>query len=133
MVPVAAMTWVLVCLVSLTQTDTPQNDTASSCFIMSAFYFSTPFGTYVEVPVPAVSSSNNVVCCVDVSGSMAGAPLTGVCAVLRDVWARTKTAYSVLCYNTAVVRTTVEAVAALDLQAGGGSESLGVTPPLASR
>lgn len=89
---------------------------------MSAFYFPTPFGTYVEVSVPPVESSNNVICCVDISGSMAGAPLKAVCTVLRDVWARTKTAYSVICYNTGVARTTVEAVAQQDLSASGGSE-----------
>jgi hypothetical protein len=86
-----------------------------------SFYFPNPFGVYVEVNVPRVESSNNVVCCVDTSGSMAGAPLKGVCSVLREVWSKTHIPYSVVCYNTAVSRTTVEAVAASDLSASGGT------------
>ncbi|CAF1383762.1 unnamed protein product [Adineta steineri] len=54
-----------------------------------ASYFKTPFNInghhhYIEVKVPKneTSSTNNIICCVDVSGSMSGSPIRNVCEVL---------------------------------------------------
>ncbi len=62
-------------------------------------YFKTPFTIsseyyYIEAKVPKVSSSfSNIICCVDVSGSMSGSPILNVCKVLRDIYQRTQIEY----------------------------------------
>jgi hypothetical protein len=94
-----------------------------------ATYFKTPFqiggdSYFVEVKVPKVDASagDNIICCVDVSGSMSGAPLRNVCAVLRDIYKRTQVEYGLFTYDTAAnISRTIKSVEHQDLQAGGGT------------
>jgi len=94
-----------------------------------AEYFKTPFNIngeyhYIEVKVPKVNTSSaaNIVCCVDVSGSMSGAPIRNVCEVLRDIYKRTKTEYPLFTYNTTADTTkTIKSVENQDLIASGGT------------
>ena len=52
-----------------------------------SYYFKTFGKTYVQLQVPCVeSTNNNIMCCVDVSGSMAGGPLQNVNMVLNDIY-----------------------------------------------
>ncbi|CAF1175922.1 unnamed protein product [Rotaria sordida] len=94
-----------------------------------ATYFKTPFTIgseyhYVEVKVPKIDSSsgNNIICCVDTSGSMSGSPIRNVCEVLRDIYQRTQIEYPLFTYNTkADITKTIKSVERQDLQAGGGT------------
>eukprot|EP01133_Synstelium_polycarpum_P013857 gene13857-16341_t len=88
-----------------------------------AQYFKTPWGqTFIEAQIGKVESTgNNIVLCVDVSGSMGGAPIQSVCAVLRDIYKRTKIDYPVFCYDTKVTKRTIKEVENCDLRAEGGT------------
>ncbi|CAF1362928.1 unnamed protein product [Adineta steineri] len=94
-----------------------------------ASYFKTPFNInghhhYIEVKVPKneTSSTNNIICCVDVSGSMSGSPIRNVCEVLRDIYKRTKIEYPLFTYNTtANTQLTIKSVENQDLNANGGT------------
>ncbi|CAF1589427.1 unnamed protein product [Rotaria magnacalcarata] len=95
-----------------------------------ATYFKTPFTVgggehhYIEVKVPKVDSSSgkNIICCVDVSGSMSGSPIRNVCAVLKDIYQRTKIEYPLFTYNTRADTTkTIKSVENTDLDANGGT------------
>lgn len=94
-----------------------------------ATYFKTPFtigkpSHYVEVKVPKVeaTATSNIICCVDVSGSMSGSPIKNVCAVLRDIYSRTQVEYPLFTYNTRADTTkTIKAVEQRDLDATGGT------------
>lgn len=94
-----------------------------------ASYFKTPFqiggdSHFIEVKVPKVDASagDNIICCVDISGSMSGAPLRNVCAVLRDIYKRTQVEYGLFTYDTtANTSRTIKSVETQDLQAGGGT------------
>ncbi|UJR20468.1 hypothetical protein I4U23_023597 [Adineta vaga] len=94
-----------------------------------ATYFKTPFTIgesyhYVEVKVPKLetASSNNIICCVDVSGSMSGAPIRNVCEVLRDIYKRIQIEYPLFTYNTTANTTqTIKSVENQDLNANGGT------------
>lgn len=94
-----------------------------------ALYFKTPFNIggehyYIEAKVPKVdaSSNNNIICCVDVSGSMSGSPIRNVCEVLRDIYRRTKIEYPLFTYNTRADTTkTIKSVEKNDLDANGGT------------
>ncbi|GAM22359.1 hypothetical protein SAMD00019534_055340 [Acytostelium subglobosum LB1] len=87
-------------------------------------YFKTPWGqTYIEAQVEKVDSTgNNLLLCVDVSGSMGGAPIQSVCAVLRDIYKRTKIDYPLFCYNTTVTKKSTKDIENVDLVAGGGTD-----------
>ena len=94
-----------------------------------ATFFKTPFqiggeSHYIEVKVPKVDASagSNIICCVDVSGSMSGAPIRNVCQVLRDIYQRTQTEYALFTYNdSANISRTIKSVEKTDLAAGGGT------------
>ncbi|CAF1158181.1 unnamed protein product [Rotaria magnacalcarata] len=94
-----------------------------------ASYFKTPFqiggeSHFIEVKVPKVDASagNNIICCVDVSGSMDGAPIRNVCQVLRDIYQRTQREYGLFTYNTTVnTSQTIKSVEKNDLTASGGT------------
>ena len=94
-----------------------------------ATYFKTPFTIgseyhYIEVKIPKIdaASGNNIICCVDVSGSMSGAPIRNVCEVLRDIYKRTQIEYPLFTYNTkADITKTIKSVENKDLQADGGT------------
>jgi predicted metal-dependent peptidase len=91
-------------------------------------YFKTPFTIgseyyYIEAKVPkASSSSSNIICCVDVSGSMSGSPILNVCKVLRDIYQRTQIEYPLFTYNTSADTTrTIKSVEKKDLIANGST------------
>ena len=86
-----------------------------------AKYFITSFGkTYIEIPLTATLSTNsNIICCVDVSGSMGGPPLDNVNMVLKDIYQRTGCDYDVLAYDTSVVAHKLSAIAASPLHTNG--------------
>ncbi|CAF4194371.1 unnamed protein product [Rotaria sp. Silwood2] len=94
-----------------------------------ATYFKTPFtisneSYYVEVKVPKIDSSsgNNLICCVDISGSMSGSPIRNVCEVLRDIYQRTQIEYPLFTYNTKADTTkTIKSVEKQYLDANGGT------------
>lgn len=94
-----------------------------------ATYFKTPFNIggeyyYIEAKVPKIESTsgNNIICCVDVSGSMSGAPIRNVCEVLRDIYKRTQIEYPLFTYNTKADTTkTIKSVEKQDLIANGGT------------
>ena len=94
-----------------------------------AKFFKTPFSIggehhYVEIKVPMVDASagNNIICCVDVSGSMSGAPIRNVCEVLRDIYRRTNQDFALFTYNTAAdTSKTIKSVERQDLVANGGT------------
>ena len=94
-----------------------------------ASYFENPFqiggkSYFIELKVPKVDAAagDNIICCVDVSGSMAGAPLRNVCAVLRDIYQRTRVEYGLFTYDTrANTSRTIKSVETQDLQSGGGT------------
>ncbi|CAF1525821.1 unnamed protein product, partial [Rotaria sp. Silwood1] len=94
-----------------------------------ATYFKAPFTMigdyyYVEAKVPKVdaSSGNNIICCVDISGSMSGSPIRNVCEVLRDIYKRTQIEYPLFTYNTKADTTkTIKSVEKQDLTANGGT------------
>ncbi|CAF4923138.1 unnamed protein product, partial [Rotaria sp. Silwood2] len=79
---------------------------------------------YVEVKVPKIDSSsgNNLICCVDISGSMSGSPIRNVCEVLRDIYQRTQIEYPLFTYNTKADTTkTIKSVEKQYLDANGGT------------
>ena len=91
-------------------------------------YFKTPFTIgseyyYIEAKVPkASSSSSNIICWVDVSGSMSGSPILNVCKVLRDIYQRTQIEYPLFTYNTSADTTrTIKSVEKKDLIADGST------------
>ncbi|CAF1188746.1 unnamed protein product [Rotaria sp. Silwood1] len=94
-----------------------------------ATYFKAPFTMigdyyYVEAKVPKVdaSSGNNIICCVDISGSMSGSPIRNVCEVLRDIYKRTQIEYPLFTYNTKADTTkTIKSVEKQDLTANSGT------------
>ena len=94
-----------------------------------ATFFKTPFHIanqhhYIEVKVPKIdaTAASNIICCVDVSGSMSGAPIRNVCAVLKDIYQRTKVAYPLFTYNSQADTTkTIQSVEQRELEAGGGT------------
>ncbi|RMZ93277.1 Integrator complex subunit 9, partial [Brachionus plicatilis] len=93
-----------------------------------ATFFKTPFNIssesyFIEAKVSKVgSSSSNIICCVDVSGSMSGSPIRNVCQVLRDIYKRTQIDYSLFTYNTSADTTkTIKSIENYDLNAGGGT------------
>ena len=93
-----------------------------------ATYFKTPFTIgseyyYIEAKVPkAAASSSNIICCVDVSGSMSGSPILNVCKVLRDIYQRTQIEYPLFTYNSdADTKKTIKSVEKVDLVANGGT------------
>ena len=60
--------------------------------------------SYVEIKLSHLEGTHNtttaaaggdleIICCVDVSGSMAGSPINSVCEVLRDIYQRTQKDY----------------------------------------
>ena len=66
----------------------------------------------------------DIICCVDVSGSMAGSPINNVCEVLRDIYQRTQKAYQLFTYNTQTdVKHTLKTLSERNgnLQASGGT------------
>lgn len=87
------------------------------------YYFKTSFGkTYVQLEVPPVeSTNNNIICCVDVSGSMSGAPLTNVNMVLKDIYDKTKSNFMIFSYDTSVQVHPLSQVAATPLVTRGGT------------
>jgi hypothetical protein len=87
-----------------------------------ATYFKTPFDKYyVQVTVPKIDKMQNVILCVDKSGSMAGGPNKNVCAVMRDIYQRTQINYDLLCFNTTVTKTTISSVQNGDIKCEGGT------------
>lgn len=88
-----------------------------------AHYFKTQFDkTCVQVPLPEVQVSNdNIVCCVDISGSMAGSAMNNVNMVLKDIYERTHKNYRILAYNRSVIEYTLDSVATTPLKARGGT------------
>lgn len=93
-----------------------------------ATFFKTPFtisgeSYYIEAKVPkAGSSSSNIICCVDVSGSMSGSPIRNVCQVIRDIYKRTQIEYPLFTYNTSAdTSKTIKSIENHDLCAGGGT------------
>ena len=94
-----------------------------------AVYFQAPFTAvgqyhYIEAPIAKVeaASGNNIICCVDVSGSMSGTPIRNVCEVLRDIYRRTQTEYPLFTYNTtANTSRTIKSVESQELVANGGT------------
>jgi len=75
----------------------------------------------VEVNVPKVETTNNVILCIDKSGSMSGSPIKNVCEVLRDIYNRTQVAYPLFCYDTVVTKTTLSDILNKDINASGGT------------
>ncbi|CAF0963030.1 unnamed protein product [Brachionus calyciflorus] len=93
-----------------------------------ATFFKVPFNFgsenyYIEAKVPtAASSSNNIICCVDVSGSMSGSPIRNVCQVLRNIYKQTKIEYPLFTYNVVADTTrTIKSIESRDLNADGGT------------
>lgn len=89
----------------------------------TSYYFKTSFNkTYVQLEVPPVDTTNsNIICCVDVSGSMAGSPLQNVNMVLKDIYDKTKSEFTVFSYDTTVQEHTLSQVAASPLVVRGGT------------
>lgn len=89
--------------------------------------------TYVEIKlshpegatnIAAAGSDLEIICCVDVSGSMAGSPINNVGEVLRDIYQRTQKDYRLFTYNTQTdVRRTLKSLSERNgnLQASGGT------------
>lgn len=66
----------------------------------------------------------DIICCVDVSGSMAGNPINNVCEVLRDIYQRTQKDYRLFTYNTQIdVKCTLKVLSERNsnLPASGGT------------
>lgn len=71
-----------------------------------------------------VGGDFEIICCVDVSGSMDGSPINSVCEVLRDIYQRTQKDYRLFTYNTQTdVKRTLKTLAegTANLQASGGT------------
>ena len=102
-----------------------------------ANYFQLPLSNqinYVEIKLAqpegisntaaASGSDLDIVCCVDVSGSMAGSPIKNVCEVLRDIYQRTQKDYRLFTYNTQIdVNRTLKTLSERNetLEASGGT------------
>ena len=100
-----------------------------------AEYLKLPFSNqqnYVEIKLSHPEGINNaaaggdldIICCVDVSGSMAGSPINNVCEVLRDIYQRTQKDYRLFTYNTQTdVKRTLKTLSEQNgnLQASGGT------------
>jgi predicted metal-dependent peptidase len=103
-----------------------------------AEYLKLPFSNqqnYVEIKLsqPEGSGGTNsavgsgdleIICCVDVSGSMSGSPINNVCEVLRDIYRRTQKGYRLFTYNTQTdVKGTLKTLSEQNgnLQASGGT------------
>lgn len=102
-----------------------------------ATFFKLPLSNqinYVEIKLShpegasntAAASGNDldIVCCVDISGSMSGSPINNVCEVLRDIYQRTQKDYRLFTYNTQVdVKRTLKTLSERNetLHASGGT------------
>ena len=94
-----------------------------------ATYSKTPFSIggqyhYVEIEIPRINTTagNNIICCVDISGSMSGGPIKNVSEVLRDIYRRTNVKYPLFTYNNvASTNQTIESVKNRDLISSGGT------------
>ncbi|CAF0807057.1 unnamed protein product [Adineta steineri] len=103
-----------------------------------AEYFKLPFSNqqnYIEIKLSqsegSASTSNasnvndtEIICCVDISGSMAGSPIHNVCEVLRDIYQRTQKDYRLFTYNTQTnTQRTLKTLSEQpgDLEANGGT------------
>ena len=91
--------------------------------------------TYVEIKLShpeetytaaagAAGGDPDIICCVDVSGSMSGSPINNVSEVLRDIYQRTQKDYRLFTYNTQTdVNRTLKTLSERNgnLQASGGT------------
>src|SRR5690348_3690909 len=91
---------------------------------LKAYQFQTNFGkSYVEVKAGKVENVNSdIVCCVDRSGSMDGAPMKNVCEVLRNIYRRTKIEYPMISYGTTVKHSTIREVENRNLLCNEGTD-----------
>jgi predicted metal-dependent peptidase len=84
-----------------------------------------PEGTYNTAAAAAAAGGDlDIICCVDVSGSMSGSPINNVCEVLRDIYQRTQKDYRLFTYNTQTdVKRTLKTLSERNdnLQASGGT------------
>jgi predicted metal-dependent peptidase len=86
-----------------------------------------PEGTYNTAAAAAAAAAGgdlDIICCVDVSGSMSGSPINNVCEVLRDIYQRTQKDYRLFTYNTQTdVKCTLKTLSERhgNLQASGGT------------
>ncbi|UJR12761.1 hypothetical protein I4U23_016935 [Adineta vaga] len=81
-------------------------------------------GPYNNTAAATAGSDAEIVCCVDVSGSMSGSPINNVCEVLRDIYQRTQKDYRLFTYNTQTdVKRTLKILSERNenLQASGGT------------
>ena len=89
---------------------------------MMANFFETDFGSiYLRIPVPETETAEEIVCCVDISGSMSGSAINNVSSVLRDVYELHKTDYRILCYNSVVQEMRLSELVTTGLTARGGT------------
>ncbi|CAF3676645.1 unnamed protein product [Rotaria sp. Silwood1] len=82
-----------------------------------------PEGTY-NTTAAAAGGDLDIICCIDVSGSMSGSPINNVCEVLRDIYQRTQKDYRLFTYNTQTdVKRTLKTLSERNdnLQASGGT------------
>lgn len=91
-----------------------------------AKYCSTKYNrTFIEVPIVPINetevTSNNVIFCVDISGSMAGSPLQTINQILKSIYEKTNIKYPLWCYDTSVYKSTIDSVLTNPLKAGGGT------------
>lgn len=63
-----------------------------------------------------------IICCVDVSGSMSGAPIENVYNVISEIYECTGIPYPVFCYHGTVVKTDMKKVSQNGLYAGGWTD-----------
>lgn len=87
---------------------------------------SPPEGTHTTTATASVvaGSDLDIICCVDVSGSMSGSPINNVCEVLRDIYQRTQKDYRLFTYNTQTdIKSTLKTLSERNgnLQASGGT------------
>ncbi|CAF2121226.1 unnamed protein product [Rotaria magnacalcarata] len=83
-----------------------------------------PEATYNTTTAAAAGGDLDIICCVDVSGSMSGSPIKNVCEVLRDIYERTQKDYRLFTYNTQTdVKRTLKTLSERNdnLQASGGT------------
>lgn len=83
-----------------------------------------PEATSYNATAAAGGGDLDIICCVDVSGSMAGSPINYVCEVLRDIYQRTQKDYRLFTYNTQTdVKRTLKTLSERNdnLQASGGT------------
>jgi predicted metal-dependent peptidase len=85
---------------------------------------SNPDGNYSTTAAAAAGGDLDIICCVDVSGSMSGSPINNVCEVLRDIYQRTQKDYRLFTYNNQTdVKRTLKTLSEqnVNLQASGGT------------